>query len=495
MQEILVNTNSSINLLNSIMEHCDDIITLKDLNLKYIACNKAFVKCIGIPSESDIIGQHIKNVIPHDVATQIEEKVQEVLTYQKTVSHNFKTIIHGQQKIIHQTITPIISCGVAKGILAVARDVTNEENLKHELLKKMAQMDTLLEHLPLHVYMKDKNRRYIVGPNHSKSFVYEGYDCFADNIQLNMDCAQEEADQEDEYVFKQKKVLTKEKSTLDYNNLEHWYKVSKIPIFDENDDVNSLLVLAQNIDKEKQQESQKDLFIATLTHDLKNPLLAQMSSLKMLKEGMFGEINKEQSEILDMIIESTDYMRNMLFSIIKTYKENNGLVELQKESFDINKLTEKSIREITNFATERKLSIQYHSKLNKNNKYIFADETQLRRVVGNLLNNAAKYALEGSEINVKIELDKEGKNLIYKVQNSSYPISESLKKQIFDKYVCESRYTGYIGTGLGLYYCKKVIEEGHDGTIDLITDGKNNTFMFTIPIVTPDTPYCSYLTL
>ena len=70
-------------------------------------------------------------------------------------------------------------------------------------------------------------------------------------------------------------------------------------------------------------EKQRDIFISTLTHDLKNPLQAQISSMELLNSGMFGKLNSEQQEMLNLTIESAKYMREMLCTIFTTYKYEN----------------------------------------------------------------------------------------------------------------------------------------------------------------------------
>ena len=81
----------------------------------------------------------------------------------------------------------------------------------------------------------------------------------------------------------------------------------------------------------------KNLFLATLSHDLKNPLQAQISTLELFNKGAFGELNNTQKEILEMMLESSKYMRTMLYSLLKTCKENNGIIYLEKKYFDIKK--------------------------------------------------------------------------------------------------------------------------------------------------------------
>ena len=88
-----------------------------------------------------------------DIIVENSKKVIETL---ETRSYVFRHV--GINKIIKQTTTPIVRDGIVFGVLSVSRDVTREENLKTRLLEKNYQLNTLLENLPLLVYMKDKNR-------------------------------------------------------------------------------------------------------------------------------------------------------------------------------------------------------------------------------------------------------------------------------------------------------------------------------------------------
>ena len=227
------------------------------------------------------------------------------------------------------------------------------------------------------------------------------------------------------------------------------------------------------LQSEKKLKSQKEMFLATLTHDLKNPVQALLMTLKMLKDGMFGNLNSEQSEILTTAIESSDYMQKMIYSILATYKLDNGAIELKKTYIDINELISKCINENSALAQSRSIKIICKNKIKEK---IFADEIRLRRVIGNLLNNGLFHAFKNSELIINI-VRKEN-NVIFKFTNSGTPIPNNIKAHIFEKYVTTESLTG---TGLGLYFSKKVIE-AHEGKIYLKTDGEKISFIFELPI-------------
>ena len=476
----MIDIEGKEHLLDAIFEYCEDIITVKDLDLKYIAYNKAFLKSIIEGDEkTPIIGKSVDEVFPNDECAQVViNNAQKAISELETNCYTFRHKIHGVNKIIKQTTTPIVRDGIVFGVLSVSRDVTREENLKTRLLEKNYQLNTLLENLPLIVYMKDKNRNLVVANNESRNFVLNGIDSYSDGVEIDMKDALPEVENEDNYVLQNKKHLRKEKVVKGSDGKQHWYKIHKAPILTSNNEINGLVAIAKNIDADKKLEYQRDLFLATLSHDLKNPLQAQISSLEMLYREYYGKIDEGHQEVMSLIIESAKYMKDMLCTLLKTCKQNNGIIQLIYSRFDILSLMTKSIREVRDLGKIKNVEIRFNSKLTEDEKLMYADENQLRRVIGNMLNNAINYAFENSVVDISIKL--ENGFYVFDFKNESEEISESLKVNIFNKYVCGNPLESNSGVGLGLYFCRKILE-AHDGTISLDNIGTKNTFSIKIP--------------
>ncbi len=487
----MMNITNKDYLLDSILEYCDDLITIKNLDLEYVACNKAFLEHTGANCEAQIINKTIFDIFPPESADIIAQNINQVIKDLTPKTYIFQVTTNNSRKIVKQTSTPILRDGKIEGVLSISSDVTNEENLKSKLYEKVYQFNALLDNLPMFVYMKNKDGQYIFGSKHSKEFVEKGLDRFAENICINKINDTTETESEDNYVIKNKKTLIQERMATDTNNKPHWYKIHKAPILTENNDITGIVTITENIDQEKIIENRKNLFIATLSHDLKNPLLAQISSLELFYNGTFGELTPSQKEMLEMILESSKYMRDMLYTLLKTWKDNNGIIKLEMSEFNINSLIKKNIKEITDFANNKKLKINLKSKLKSKHK-IFADETQIRRVFGNLLNNAINYAFPHTSIN--IELYEKNHQTFISFENRSSIISEDLKKHIFDKYVCGNKLHDSVGVGLGLYFCQKVIN-AHEGSITLKSNGNINKFIVQIPQLNKNSTIISEIVL
>ena len=225
-------------------------------------------------------------------------------------------------------------------------------------------------------------------------------------------------------------------------------------------------------------EEQREDFLLSITHDLKNPNIAQINSLKYLLCGSLGEIPNKQKEVLNLLLESCLYTQSLLSTLLITYKENYGEIIYHFEKTSFVELAKEAIAEI------------YYLAQNNNNKINFVadnvdillniDEIQIRRVIMNLLSNAIKYSFSNTDINIFIYL-KDNK-LYFELQNESPYIEKEKQVNLFKKFVSYAKSYKKIGTGLGLYSAKKIIL-AHKGDIYLISK-KNNTniFGFYIPI-------------
>lgn len=468
--------NKFISLKKIAIDDAEEIVAINDLEFRYVFVNKHFLKLLRISDSSFILNKKIFDIFSKSISRKMVNGFNKVLISKEPASFILNLNNEDGPKIMKMTIFPIQNKGSLNLFLSVFRDITQEENLKSKFVEKISIINTLLDNMPILIYMKDKNNNYIAGTKYAKKFFLEGYDAYSDNVRIDIDLARELIEFDEEYVILNKKKLIKKQSFKSSDGTLHYYKVHKAPIFDVNEDVSGIITIAQNIDKEKQLEFQKELFIATLTHDLKTPLQAQISSLELLSKGTFGNVTDSQKEIIEMIIESTNFMKEMLFSILSTYKYENGLVNLHKSFFDIQNLIKICVKEASHLALVKNVEIEF--KKNCENSFIFADESQIRRVLTNLLNNAINYAFKNSKI--KIVLCENEQNLFVKIKNQSAPIPEEMRKHIFDKYIsCDGLYKKR-GIGLGLYFCKKVLD-AHNGKIKLISLNTENEFVFELP--------------
>jgi len=96
-------------------------------------------------------------------------------------------------------------------------------------------------------------------------------------------------------------------------------------------------------------EELRKSFIETLTHDLKTPVLAQIRVLELILQDRFGKLNTEQSEMLQLSLDSCKYMYEMVSTLISTYKFENEEFKLNYSHFNIVHMIEENIKSVESY--------------------------------------------------------------------------------------------------------------------------------------------------
>ena len=232
------------------------------------------------------------------------------------------------------------------------------------------------------------------------------------------------------------------------------------------------------INTERNLQTQRETFVASLGHDLKNPTIAQIRGLELLLKGEFGIINNEQKELLEMILDSCRYMNSMLATLLTTYKNTDGIISLNFTSFSFDSLVEECISEMIYVAKEKGVNIVI--KNTEKEIILHADKVQIKRVIMNLLSNGIKYAYKNSDLKIRIKSNKQ--KIEFEFENFSPYIPKEKQQAIFAQYVSYAETHKEIGIGLGLFASKKIIE-GHNGRIYVKSyKDERNIFGFSIPI-------------
>ena len=223
--------------------------------------------------------------------------------------------------------------------------------------------------------------------------------------------------------------------------------------------------------------TQKENFVAMLTHDLKSPINAEINALELLTDKKFGEISDCQHEIIGSVLNSVKYMKHITDQILSFYKCKNSYIKLNLENTIFEEIVHESISSMKFLIEEKKQKVHLKSTLHK--KQINIDVIEIKRLICNLLSNAIEYTPEGSEIWIDLKQDKS--SFIFSIKDSGYGIAPENLANIFDEYMSLAKKQKRVGFGLGLNICKKIVE-AHGGNINIESElGKGTTITFAIP--------------
>ncbi len=251
-------------------------------------------------------------------------------------------------------------------------------------------------------------------------------------------------------------------------------EVSIAPIADENN--NFYVAVIRDVTYQKETERLRDDFIATLTHDLRTPLLATISGLDFILDKSLGEINEKQNNLFCAMKKSSEDMLGLVNALLEVYRYEAGKTYLCKTKFDIVKLTNECVNELELLAQKSKIDLIIDST--EAELFVNADKNEIRRVVTNLIGNAIKHSQKSSC--VKINIKKSKKDLIFDVIDDGIGLSKEDCDKLFNRFSQGTNQKRSSSTGLGLYLSRQIIE-AHNGKIYVDSElNKGSRFGFEL---------------
>ena len=253
------------------------------------------------------------------------------------------------------------------------------------------------------------------------------------------------------------------------------YTASAVPLKLE-DKKPRFIVILKNITDQREIETLKEDFVATLTHDLKVPIIAETNMIDLFLNKKFGDINEKQKLALVNMQSSNRELLELVQIVLDTYKI--GKITLYKENILLKSFIEEIISEMSPIGAKTGNRIIFEPDRDIR---VFADKFQLRRVVKNLIQNAISYGAPKSQIDITIGEIPDYVTIKVKDHGAGIPKDEIDK--IFNKFYSASKKFKKIGTGLGLYLSLQIMKS-HNGNLTVESEeGEYTEFCVKIPAI------------
>ncbi len=200
----------------------------------------------------------------------------------------------------------------------------------------------------------------------------------------------------------------------------------------------------------------------------------------MISDGTLGDVNEQQKKAVMTVIRNSERLRRLVDSLLYLSRAQAGKIHYSFENVQIVEVINNSIQDVALQAESKNITIE--KNLPDKLPVFTADTDKLMDVLINLFDNAVKFTPESGIIT--ISSDVEDNSLHISVQDTGIGIPEDKIPNLFQRFyqVDASGKRKYGGAGLGLYICKKIVED-HAGNIWVeSTEGKGSTFHIILPI-------------
>jgi signal transduction histidine kinase len=222
----------------------------------------------------------------------------------------------------------------------------------------------------------------------------------------------------------------------------------------------------------------KDKFISLVSHDLRGPIAGVRNSLEVIfnpDEYDFDE--KTKKEMVKDVIQVSDRLIAMIDELLDVSRFQTGKIKLSKSQFDAEKAVSDTISNLSPLAVKKGVTLK--NELPKEMK-LFADQALIGEVITNLVSNSIKFCTKGESVRLFIPAKSPS---TIAVKDNGAGIPKSFLPDLFRHEVKTSTIgtEGEKGTGLGLPYCREIME-AHGGSLTVeSTEGKGSTFYARLP--------------
>jgi len=366
------------------------------------------------------------------------------------------------------------------------------KKIEQEIAVSKQVLRKVLDNIPIKVFWKDRDSKFL-GCN--KSSLKEMNIENEEDVIGKSDFDFHEKEDAKKYRDDEDAIMRSGVPKLNYQETqikkgkEHIYITSKLPFYDEKDNVIGLVGTSDDITEQKEIEVKlkkaieeanaanlsKSTFLSNMSHEIRTPMNAILGYSQLLQDD--DNLTKVQQENLRTINRSGEHLLELINDILDMSKIEAGRVSLKQTDFSFIELL-KEVEQLFKLKAEQK-HIEFSFKLDeKIPKAIVADESKIKQVIINLIGNALKFTSTGF---VKVTVETGTNNLMFvKVKDSGKGILKEEQETVFKPF--EQAQKGAAvkgGTGLGLAISKKLASL-MEGDIEVESElGNGAEFIFS----------------
>ena len=227
-------------------------------------------------------------------------------------------------------------------------------------------------------------------------------------------------------------------------------------------------------------DRRKDEFLATLAHELRNPLAPLYNMLEIVKLAPSQGLT---AELRDVMHRQVHHLGRLVDDLLDASRITRGVVELQRERVLLGEVLGAAIETSRPLMEARSHRLRIEAP--EEPLWLHADSVRLTQVFANLLNNAAKYTDENGRIGIRVSTDGDD-DVVVSVSDDGIGIARDMLGRVFELFTQVDRRSGRAqgGLGIGLSLSRSLVEM-HGGTLEASSDGigRGSTFTVRLPRV------------
>jgi len=391
-------------------------------------------------------------------------------------------------------ILPYRARGSVDGVVLTLVDIDGLKQAEDAVFRERYLLNSLMESVPDLIYFKDASGRFVRVNNAMAKRLGLAEPALAAGksaADLRPEAQSLAFELVDQDVLAGE-VQTHREEQLGGEN-GPWFVSTRQPLRDAEGNLVGVMGVARDVTERKRAEQEirlavrrRDEFLATLSHELRNPLAAIVNAAVVM-----GQRNTEQGSseaALQVIERQTRQMARLLEDLLEVSRITQNKIELRRQIMDARSVVRDAVAVSQERVAARQLTLRV--ELDEEPVLLDVDAARLQQVVVNLLDNACKYNLAGRSVIVRLR--KGPSDALLTVSDDGIGIAPEVMRTIFDPFVQGAttldRTGGGIGVGLAVV---RSLVEMHGGTVTAHSDGLGHGSVFSVRLPLPDLEACA----
>ena len=233
----------------------------------------------------------------------------------------------------------------------------------------------------------------------------------------------------------------------------------------------------------------KSTFVSSVSHELRTPVTSVVGYTEMLIDGIGGEVNADQRDMLSRIRRNGQRLMVLIEDLLTASRLESGASRLELSDLDLRSCAREALDGLEPLLHDRELAVQL--VLGPEPLMVLADAGQLERLLVNLFSNAVKFTPDGGS--VTLTAGRAGRLATLAVTDTGMGVPEDEQDQLFSRFFRSStaQRRAIPGTGIGLSIVRAIASQ-HGGSVSAVSkEGIGSTFTLSLPLqgaVTPIPP-------
>jgi PAS domain S-box-containing protein len=476
-----------------IIENMKDGMIVVDANRRIVDINQAALQIIGLSGEKEPIGKQLNDVLApwSELVAKyrdVSEANDEISLGEGDARRWYELHISNLQDENKLLI----------GLIITARDITDRKKAESRLQESEARFRQIVENASDLIYRFDSNGHLTYANPaalHSMGFEEESEVLGRYFLDLTTTEARHRLKRTYQHQFVSRtKTTYNEFPATAADGREVWFGQNVQLIYD-GDTVVGFQALARDITAIKQAQEAlriardqaleasraKTQLLSKVSHELRTPLGGVLGYAELLQNNTFGELSPRQHKAVSEIVDSAEYLTNMVNELLDEAQLRSSTATLQEKMFPTFKLIQGAISGLDILAQKKGLSFSVQIDPNMPQE-IYGDDRRIRQIIINLIGNAIKFTREGN-VNLSIKRPDEHHWEI-QVEDTGVGIPKEEQAIVFEPFrqLNSSVTRDNRGVGLGLSITKQLVDLMHGRIILESEPGKGSTFTILLPI-------------